>query len=52
MTGCLWSQPDAAGNTALIYAITGDFIDCVSFLINQGADPNIANHDGDSPLHL
>ena len=41
---------DAQGNTALIVAITDRNEDYTAFLLNQGADPNLAGKGGDTPL--
>ncbi len=41
---------DASGNTALIVAITDRNEDYTAFLLNQGADPNLAGKGGDTPL--
>ena len=46
-----WDLTDSAGNTALMHAVANDHPDCVEFLLDQGADPNIPNDHGDSPLH-
>lgn len=41
---------DGSGNTALIAAITNSDERFVGFLLNQGADPNLAGAGGDTPL--
>lgn len=41
---------DASGNTALIVAIGERSEDYTAFLLNQGADPNLAGKGGDTPL--
>lgn len=41
---------DPSGNTALIVAITDRNEDYTAFLLNQGADPNLAGKGGDTPL--
>ena len=41
---------DVTGNTALIAAITDRNEDYTAFLLNQGADPNLAGKGGDTPL--
>ncbi|MFL6730108.1 MAG: ankyrin repeat domain-containing protein [Sphingomicrobium sp.] len=41
---------DATGNTALIVAITDRSENFTGFLLNQGADPNLAGKGGDTPL--
>jgi ankyrin repeat protein len=41
---------DPGGNTALIVAISDRNDDYVAFLLNQGADPNLAGKGGDTPL--
>jgi ankyrin repeat protein len=39
-----------SGNTALIVAISDRNDDYTAFLLNQGADPNLAGKGGDTPL--
>jgi ankyrin repeat protein len=41
---------DVEGNTGLILAITDRSEDFTAFLLNQGADPNLPGHGGDTPL--
>ena len=41
---------DDRGDTALIIAISRGDEDYTAFLLNKGADPNIAGHAGDTPL--
>jgi uncharacterized protein len=41
---------DAHGNTGLIVAITERNQDYTAFLLNQGADPNLAARNGETPL--
>lgn len=41
---------DADGNTALIVAIADRNDDYTAFLLNQGADPNLAGKGGETPL--
>lgn len=41
---------DTSGNTALIVAITERSEDYTAYLLNQGADPNLAGKGGDTPL--
>jgi len=40
------------GTTALAAAIIGGFLDIVKFLVEHGADVNLANLRGETPLHL
>jgi ankyrin repeat protein len=56
-TSMLDSQPsglvntkDAEGNTALLIAINRDDEQWTGFLLNKGADPNIAGKGGETPL--
>ncbi len=48
------NQQDENGNTALMYAIKGgnliDNINVIELLLNAGADPEIANNEGLTPL--
>lgn len=41
---------DGAGNTALIIAIARSDSQWTGFLLNKGADPNLAGKGGDTPL--
>ena len=41
---------DSKGDTALIVAITERDEDYTAFLLNRGADPNLAGKGGDTPL--
>jgi ankyrin repeat protein len=41
---------DVEGNTGLIFAILNRNEDFTAFLLNQGADPNLAGKGGDTPL--
>jgi ankyrin repeat protein len=41
---------DGAGNTALLIAINRNDPTWTGFLLNKGADPNLAGVDGDTPL--
>jgi ankyrin repeat protein len=41
---------DDKGNTALIISIQRSDEDYTAFLLNKGADPNVAGKDGDTPL--
>ncbi len=44
---------DDNGNTALHLAVmAGNYLDSVNYLLQQGADPNVRNKQGQSPLHL
>jgi ankyrin repeat protein len=43
-------QQDRDGNTALIYAIINQKPEHVAFLLDRGADPNLANFAGGTPL--
>jgi hypothetical protein len=52
LTMVSWDIKNPTGQTALVLAVTNDHLDCVRFLIDQGADPNIVDGNGDSPLHL
>jgi len=44
------NSKDVRGDTALIVAITDRNEDYTAFLLNQGADPNLAGKGGDTPL--
>lgn len=44
------NSKDDAGNTALIVALTRRDEEWTGFLLNQGADPNLAGKGGDTPL--
>jgi ankyrin repeat protein len=46
----LVNTKDADGNTALLIAINRDDEQWTGFLLNKGADPNIAGKGGDTPL--
>jgi ankyrin repeat protein len=48
----LVSSKDAAGNTALHWAALGGSAEAVQALLAAKADPNAANSDGDTALHL
>ena len=41
---------DARGETALLAAVAGRDTSWIGYLLNQGADPNLANKAGDTPL--
>ncbi|MBY0405673.1 MAG: ankyrin repeat domain-containing protein, partial [Cyanobacteria bacterium] len=43
---------DSTGNTALHYACRQQVIPSVRMLLKAGANPNLRNHEKDSPLHL
>ena len=43
---------DGLGNTPLHYAIESNALRLAELLLASGADPDIANHQGASPLHL
>lgn len=43
---------DAKGKTALHYATTSRSPELVTLLIELGADPNIKDVDGATPLHV
>jgi len=45
-------EPDHEGNTALHWAICTGSECSASFLISGGANPNVKNSKGDTPLHL
>ena len=49
---CLSSFPsqDCSGNTALHLAVQARKADCVSALIDAGADPTVPNEDDFSPI--
>jgi len=40
------------GTTALAAAVIGGFLDIVKYLVEHGADVNLANLRGETPLHL
>ena len=44
------NQQDREGNTPLIFAINGRKPEHVAFLLDRGADPNLANNGGGTPL--
>lgn len=44
------NERDAFNNTALLHAARRGKLDCVRFLIDNGADVNIANDSGYTPL--
>lgn len=43
-------QQDADGNTALLYAVNNNQIEAASILLDNGANPNLANKGGATPL--
>ena len=43
-------QQDVEGNTALIYAVNNNQIESASILLDNGANPNLANNGGATPL--
>ncbi|CAB0036980.1 unnamed protein product [Trichogramma brassicae] len=43
---------DHFGNTAVRLALESGHIYSVQFLLRKGADPNLANNDGSTPLHI
>lgn len=45
-------QKDKLGNTALMIACKGGWMDALAVLLDASADPNTANIDGVTPLHL
>jgi len=48
----LVNQQDYLGNTALYYAVEMNIMPVIINLVNKGADPNIKNNEGKSPLDL
>ncbi len=46
------NETDSDGNTALHIAAAVNEADLISFLIIKGADPEIKNRDGDTPIHI
>jgi ankyrin repeat protein len=43
---------DKNGQTALLYAVRGNRVDNVDYLLENGADPAIHDENGDTPVHL
>jgi ankyrin repeat protein len=43
---------DSAGNTALIEAAQFGCVECIRLLLNAGAEPNVQNNEGNTPLIL
>ena len=45
------NQLNKKGYTSLNYAVSNGRLECASLLLDMGADVNITNSCGDSPLH-
>ncbi|KAG2658501.1 hypothetical protein PVAP13_1KG255115 [Panicum virgatum] len=43
---------DESGETPLVYAIRGDTVDTVQYLLDHGANPDKPDANGSTPLHL
>lgn len=43
-------QPDLHGNTPLHHAVRGESLEICEDLLKAGVNPNIANHEGATPL--
>ena len=52
--GAMVNATDRDGNSALSYLVAGKIYknDAVTFLLSRGADVNVVNHEGRTPLHL
>lgn len=46
------AKDDKTGYTPLHFAAEGCYVDLVSLLLEKGADSNIINNSGASPLHI
>jgi len=40
------------GETPLVYAVRGDTVDTVQYLLDHGANPDKPDANGSTPLHL
>jgi ankyrin repeat protein len=47
-----YDEKNADGYTPLTAALMNDHIDCVELLIRYGANVNVADHYGVTPLHI
>lgn len=41
-----------AGETPLVYAVRGDTVDTVQYLLDHGANPDKHDGNGSTPLHI
>ena len=39
-------------NAPLLYAILSNSVDCVRYMLEHGANPNFANNNWDTPVHV
>ena len=46
------TQTFGEGNTSLVYAVLNDQIDALKLLLEFGANPDLRNYYGESPLHI
>lgn len=52
LTLASWDLICPSGNTALLLASQHGHRECVECLLDWGADPKLANHEGVTPLHI
>ena len=50
--GCLIDARNFNGETALHVMVQRDRFECVVTLLSHGADPNLVDNSGKSPLHV
>lgn len=50
--GCFIDARNFSGQTALQVMVQRDRFDCVVSLLSYGADPNLVDSSGNSPLHV
>ncbi|KAG2651020.1 hypothetical protein PVAP13_1NG388919 [Panicum virgatum] len=46
------NNADESGETPLVYAVRGDTVDTVQYLLDHGANPDKPDANGSTPLHL
>ena len=49
--GCCIEERNFSGQTALHVMVQRDRFECIVTLLSRGADPNVVDKDGNSPLH-